>query len=228
MIIKNKFELASHGYGHRLIYKQKENDFRNETIKSKSILEEIGGMKVIGFRAPSWSITSKSLWALPVLADIGFKYDSSILPSRVNLGGMYYSNPLIHYRPEADIIEIPPSIVNAWGLHIPFSGGLYLRVLPYTFIRSCIRKLNKKGMRAVVYLHPWEMDSELPRLPLGIKGRFALYHNLDTIQQKVEQLLKDFSFISVREVLCNKNSHFDGASCRMNANNIVPYKKVFI
>jgi polysaccharide deacetylase family protein (PEP-CTERM system associated) len=208
IIIKNKFEVASHGYGHRLVYKQKKNFFCNETIRSKSLLEEIGGVKVIGFRAPSWSITAKSLWALPLLADIGFKYDSSILPSRVNLGGIYYSNRFIHYRPDANIIEIPPSIINLWGIHVPFSGGLYLRVLPYTFLRSCIRKLNKKGIRAVIYLHPWEMDIELPRLPLGIKGRFALYHNLDTVPQKVEQLLNDFSFISVREALENKASNF--------------------
>jgi polysaccharide deacetylase family protein (PEP-CTERM system associated) len=201
MIVKNKFELASHGYRHGLVYEQKQKKFRSETIKAKSILEEIGGMRVIGFRAPSWSITTKSLWALQILADVGFTYDSSILPSKVNLGGMYRSNPLIHHRPEAKIIEIPPSIVNAWGIRVPFSGGLYLRILPYTFIRSCISKLNKKGIRAVIYLHPWEMDSDLPRLPLGIKGRFALYYNLDTVQRKLEQLLRDFSFISAHEVL---------------------------
>ena len=201
MIVKNKFELALHGYGHRLVYEQKEHAFRREISRAKTMLEKIGGMKVIGFRAPSWSITAKSLWALRVLAEMGFKYDSSILPAKVNLGGMYYSNPLIHRRLEADIIEIPPSVVNVWGIHLPFSGGLYLRMLPYAFIRSCIRKLNKKGMRAVIYLHPWEMDSDLPRLPLGIKGRFALYHNINTVRRKVEQLLKDFSFISIREVL---------------------------
>ena len=208
MLVKNKFELALHGYGHRLVYEQKEHAFRREIIKAKAMLEEIGGKKVIGFRAPSWSITAKSLWALPALAEMGFKYDSSIFPARVNLGGMYYCNPLIHRRSEAEIIEIPPSIVNVWGIHLPFSGGLYLRLLPYDFIRSCIRKLNKKGMRAVVYLHPWEMDSNLPRLPIGFKGRFALYHNLDSVQRKVEQLLKDFSFISIREVLSDMSSLF--------------------
>jgi polysaccharide deacetylase family protein (PEP-CTERM system associated) len=201
MLVKNKFELALHGYSHRLVYNQKENVFRREISRAKTMLEDISGTKIIGFRAPSWSITAKSLWALRVLAEMGFKYDSSIIPAKVNLGGMYYCNPSIHRRSEAEIVEIPPSIINVLGMHFPFSGGLYLRILPYAFIRSCIRKLNKKGMRAVIYLHPWEMDNDLPRLPLGIKGRFSLYHNLDTVQRKVEQLLKDFSFIAIREVL---------------------------
>lgn len=195
------FELGLHGYSHCLIYEQREKEFLRETQAAKALLEERGGREVVGFRAPSWSITQRSLWALKLLAAMGFQYDSSILPARSYLGGVPSSNPLIHRRTEADIIEVPPSIVSMGPLRLPFSGGLYLRTLPYGFIRHCIARLNKKGIPAVIYLHPWELDTGLPRLRLGWKGRYALYYNLKTAQAKVEQLLAEFSFAPVCEVL---------------------------
>jgi polysaccharide deacetylase family protein (PEP-CTERM system associated) len=195
------FELALHGYSHRLVYEQREGEFLRETQAAKALLEEVGNRKIVGFRAPSWSITQRSLWALKILADMGFQYDSSILPAKAYLGGVPRSNPLIHRRKEADIIEVPPSIVSMGRFRFPFSGGLYLRALPYGFIRQCIMRLNKKGIPAVIYLHPWELDTGLPRLEVGWKGRFALYYNLDKTQRKVEQLLAEFSFAPVREVL---------------------------
>ncbi len=195
------FELGLHGYSHRLVYEQREGEFLKETQAAKALLEEVGKRKVIGFRAPSWSITQRSLWALKILASMGFQYDSSILPAKAYLGGVSGSNPLIHRRKEADIIEVPPSIVSMGRFRLPFSGGLYLRTLPYGFIRHCIMRLNKKGIPAVIYLHPWELDTGLPRLGLGWKGMYALYHNLKTTQAKVEQLLAEFSFAPVCEVL---------------------------
>jgi polysaccharide deacetylase family protein (PEP-CTERM system associated) len=195
------FELGLHGYSHRLVYEQSEREFVAETQSAKVLLEELGNREVVGFRAPSWSITRQSFWALKQLAAMGFQYDSSILPARAYHGGVNGSNPLIHKRQEADIIEVPPSIFVLWRLRLPFSGGLYLRTLPYGFIRHCIRRLNMKGIPAVIYLHPWELDAGLPRLGLGWKGRYALYYNLETTQAKVEQLLAEFSFAPVREVL---------------------------
>jgi len=195
------FELGLHGYGHRLVYEQKKEDFLSETRAAKALVEEIGGKEVIGFRAPSWSITQRSLWALRILADMGFQYDSSILPAKAYLGGVYRSNPLIHRRTEAGIIEVPPSVVSIGRFRLPFSGGLYLRTLPYCFIRYCITRLNNRGVPAVIYLHPWEMDTALPRLAVGWKGRYALYYHLDTVQPKVEQLLAEFAFAPVCEVL---------------------------
>ncbi len=200
-LVEEGFELGLHGYHHRLIYEQKKEEFRSETQDAKTLLEEIGGKEIIGFRAPSWSITQRSLWSLEVLADIGFKYDSSILPARAYLGGIPGSNPRIHRREEAEIIEVPPSILKTGCLRLPFSGGLYLRMLPYNFIRYCFNKLNKKGLPAVIYLHPWELDPEIPQLKLNWKGRFALYHNLDKVQAKVERLLGEYSFAPVQEVL---------------------------
>ena len=203
---ENGFELGLHGYYHRLVYEQGEEAFRRETHAAKVLLEEIGGNEVVGFRAPSWSITQTSLWALNILADMGFQYDSSILPARAYLGGIRRSNSGIHRRVEAEIIEVPPSIMRIGRFRLPFSGGLYLRTLPYRFIRSCIKRLNKRGLPAVIYLHPWELDTELPRLRLGWKGRYALYHNLDTVQYKVERLLAEFSFAPVYEVLQDEHS----------------------
>jgi polysaccharide deacetylase family protein (PEP-CTERM system associated) len=200
------FELGLHGYHHHLVYEQGEEAFRRETYAAKDLLEEIGGRKVLGFRAPSWSITQASLWALNILADMGFQYDSSILPARAYLGGIQRSHQGIHRRSEAEIIEVPPSILRMGLLRLPFSGGLYLRTLPYWFIRFCIKKMNKRGLPAVIYLHPWEMDTALPRLPLGWKGRYALYHNLHTVQAKVERLLAEFSFAPVYEVLRDDHS----------------------
>jgi polysaccharide deacetylase family protein (PEP-CTERM system associated) len=195
------FELGLHGYSHCLVYEQKEGEFHREIQAAKALLEKISGRKVLGFRAPSWSITQRSLWALRILADMGFQYDSSILPAKAYLGGVNRSNPLIHRRAEADIIEVPPSIFGIGRFRLPFSGGLYLRTLPYGFIRHCIVRLNKKGIPAVIYLHPWELDTGLPRLRLGWKGRYALYYNLDSAQTKVEKLLAEFSFAPVCEVL---------------------------
>ena len=195
------FELGLHGYAHRLVYEQGEEEFLRETQAAKDLLEEAGKRKVVGFRAPSWSINQGSLWALKILAGMGFQYDSSILPAKSYLGGVPSSHPLIHRRREADIIEVPPSVVGMGPFRLPFSGGLYLRTLPYGFIRHCIRRLNKKGIPAVIYLHPWELDTELPRLEVGWKGRYALYYNLKTAQAKVKQLLADFSFAPVCEVL---------------------------
>ena len=200
------FELGLHGYHHHLVYEQDKETFRRETYAAKILLEEIGGKEVIGFRAPSWSITQKSLWALRILADMGFQYDSSILPARAYLGGIHQSDPGIHRRTEAEIIEVPPSVVSIGGFRIPFSGGLYLRILPYGLIRACIKRLNRRGLPAVIYLHPWELDTELPRLQLGWKGRYALYHNLDTVQTKIERLLAEFSFAPVCEVLQDVHS----------------------
>ena len=200
------FEIGLHGYHHRLVYEQGEEEFRREIHAAKVLLEEIGGKEVVGFRAPSWSITKHSLWALRILADMGFQYDSSILPAKAYLGGIHQSHPGIHWRAEAEIVEVPPSIMSIGRLRLPFSGGLYLRTLPYRFIRYCMKRLNRKGLPAVIYLHPWELDTGLPRIGLGWKGRYALYHNLDTVQTKVEQLLAEFSFAPVCEVLRDADS----------------------
>jgi polysaccharide deacetylase family protein (PEP-CTERM system associated) len=194
-------EVGLHGYAHGLVYRQREGKFVRETRAAKVLLEKLAGRKIVGFRAPSWSITRRSLWALKILAALGFRYDSSILPAKAYLGGMPRSNPLIHRRREADIIEVPPSIFRLGPFRLPFSGGLYLRTLPYGFVRHCIARLNKKGIPAVIYLHPWELDTGLPRLELSWKGRYAVYHNLGTAQAKVEQLLAEFSFAPVCEVL---------------------------
>ena len=200
------FELALHGYHHRLVYEQREEEFHSEIHAAKTLLEEIGKKKIIGFRAPSWSITQKSLWALRILADMGFQYDSSILPAAAYLGGIHRSHPGIHWRAEAAIIEVPPSVMKIGRLRLPFSGGLYLRTLPYCFIRYCMKRLNKRGLPCVIYLHPWELDTKLPRLVLGWKRRYALYHNLNTVQHKMERLLAEFSFVPVREVLRDADS----------------------
>lgn len=201
------FEVGLHGYHHHLVYEQEEETFRCETHAAKVLLEKIGGGEVIGFRAPSWSITQKSLWALRTLADMGLQYDSSILPARAYLGGIRQSHPGIHRRKEAEIMEVPPSVVSIGRFRFPFSGGLYLRILPYGFIRACIKRLNTRGLPAVIYLHPWELDTGLPRLKVGWKGRYALYHNLDTVQTKIERLLAEFSFAPVCEVLQDVRSH---------------------
>ncbi len=205
-LAREGFEVALHGYHHRLVYEQKEEEFRHELQKAKVLLERIAEEEIIGFRAPSWSITERSLWALKILADMGFRYDSSILPAKAYLGGIPGSYPWIHKREEAEIIEVPPSVMVIGKLRLPFSGGLYFRTLPYNFIKFCIKKMNKKGFPSVVYLHPWELDPELPRLGLDWRGRFALYHNLGKVQAKVERLLGEFSFGPVCEVLADADS----------------------
>lgn len=197
-------EIASHGYGHQLVYKQTPQQFREDVRKSKQLLEDIIGKAVIGYRAPSWSITEKSLWALEVLTEEGFLYDSSIFPFKNFLYGMdgapRFAFSSKQYCETSDLLEIPPSTVRIPGLNIPFSGGFYFRALPASLIKQCAHKVNKEGQPVVFYLHPREIDPAQPRLKLNMRDSLIHYFGIQRCEKKLIKVLKEFPCGSVREV----------------------------
>lgn len=198
-------EVACHGYSHQLIYKQTPEEFRQETIRAKSLLEDLVGKPVIGYRAASFSITPKSVWALDTLIELGFHYDSSIFPVRHDRYGMPGANPApgpIASPSQGDIIEFPMSTATFGNVRVPVSGGGYFRLLPYWFVRAGLKRINQNdGLPFTFYLHPWEVDPEQPRFKVGLLSRVRHYTNLDKCEARLRQLLTEFKFAPMCEVL---------------------------
>jgi polysaccharide deacetylase family protein (PEP-CTERM system associated) len=190
-------EVASHGYAHRLIYDQTPTAFREDVRRAKALLEDACGRRVAGYRAPSYSITPRSLWALDVLLEEGYQYDSSIFPIRHDRYGIPVSErrPYAIERSVGTLIEVPGSTTVIGPLNLPVAGGGYFRILPYWWTRWGIARVNRQERRpAVFYLHPWEIDPEQPRLAVGRLGAFRHYRHLDQTESRLRQLLNDFRF----------------------------------
>ena len=197
-------EIASHGYAHRLIYDQTPRAFRDDVRRSKRLLEDSGGRRVVGYRAPSYSITPRSLWALDVLVEEGYEYDSSIFPIRHDRYGIPVSDrrPYSIERAGGTLIEVPASATRVGLLNLPVAGGGYFRILPYWWTRWGIDRVNRLEDRpAVFYLHPWEIDPDQPRLPAGRLGRFRHYRNLAGTESRLRRLLTDFRFDTMEAVV---------------------------
>ncbi len=195
-------EIASHGYSHQLIYDQSPDVFHDETLKSKSILEDIIGEPVLGYRAASYSITSKSLWALDTLIEAGFKYDSSIFPVRHDRYGMpgTPTEPYILTAPSGKkLIEMPLSTYKLFGYTLPVSGGGYFRLYPYQLTKFFLKRLNRTDKSFVFYLHPWEIDPDQPRVKASWLSEFRHYNNLDKCHNRLHQLINDFSFTTMHQ-----------------------------
>ncbi len=204
-IFKAGHEIGSHGYGHQMINLGDEKSFRRDISHAKSILEDQIGIDVRCFRAPSYSITTKTLWALEILGELGFEYDSSIFPVHHDYYGIPDAPRFPHYRFLRDggrLLEFPPSTLPAYGINLPVAGGGYLRLLPYGVTAWAIRRINEKEAQpAMVYLHPWEIDPEQPRVAAPWASRFRHYQNLRSTEEKLRRLLDDFSWASMSEVL---------------------------
>jgi polysaccharide deacetylase family protein (PEP-CTERM system associated) len=198
-------EIASHGYRHRLIYEQTPAEFRDDVMRSKKILEDTTGVAVLGYRAPSFSLTQASLWALDILLECGFRYDSSIFPISDRLYGIPNARRfpfVIRADGERTLTEFPMSTARAVNRNWPLGGGAYLRLLPYRYMRWGIRRVNREGEPALVYVHPWELDPGQPRIKAaGKRGRSTHYINLNRTEAKLRHLLQDFSFAPARDVL---------------------------
>jgi len=197
-------EVASHGYSHRLIYDQTPAAFRQDVRRAKALLESAAGCRVDGFRAPSYSITPSTLWALDVLIEEGYRYDASIFPIRHDRYGIPLSprHSYVLPRDSGSLVEVPASTVRLGSLNLPVAGGGYFRLLPYSWTRWGIARINARERRpAVFYLHPWEVDPGQPRLQAGLLGRFRHYRNLDKTETRLRQLLDDFHFAPVRQVV---------------------------
>ena len=201
-------EIASHGYSHELIYSQSPSEFRTETAVSKNRLEDIVGARVTGYRAASFSITERSLWALDVLIDLGFEYDSSVFPIRHDRYGIPDASrdpgPLTAPSGRT-IVEFPMAAADYFGVQLPVSGGGYFRIFPYWLTRAGLKRINAtRGQPFVFYMHPWEVDPDQPRIDVAFTSRFRHYTNLDKCEARLRRLLKDFRFAPMRTVLLER------------------------
>ena len=193
-------EIASHGYGHELLYTLRPRQFRDDLRRARDLLEAAAGTPVIGYRAPSFSVTARSLWALDILAEEGYRYDASIFPIYRDRYGIP-SAPRHGYRidhPAGAIVEIPASTVRLGAMNLPVGGGGYFRLLPYAWTRWAIARVNADERKpAVFYLHPWEIDPDQPRLHGSPVNHFRHYVGLRRTEARLRRLLSDFRFAPV-------------------------------
>ncbi len=208
-IARQGHEVACHGYSHQLIYKQDPQTFYRETKRAKEILEGIVNERVTGYRAASYSITRQSLWALDILAELGFEYDSSIVPVHHDLYGIP-DMPRAPHRLRSpkghELVEFPPSTLSLPGLNLPVAGGGYFRLYPYWFTRGALGWVNKHdNMPFIFYLHPWEVDPDQPRMRGKWFSRFRHYNNLDKCYGRLSKLLNQFDFTTARDVLSRQH-----------------------
>ncbi len=190
-------EIASHGYRHKLIYELERDTFRDYVRRAKRLLEDLTGKPVEGYRATSFSIVKDTLWALDVLRESGFVYDASMFPVRHDIYGID-GFPRFPFVLASGLIEIPASTFRLAGRNLPIAGGGYLRLYPYWLTRKGIQSLNRSGYPAMVYLHPWELDPDCPRVTNADRlTRFRQYVNLHKTKARLQRLLTDFHFIPV-------------------------------
>jgi polysaccharide deacetylase family protein (PEP-CTERM system associated) len=199
-------EIASHGYGHGLVYEQSAEAFREDIRRSKATIEAACAVAVRGYRAPSFSITMRSLWALDILIEEGFEYDASIFPIHHDRYGIP-SSPRHPYRIErgaGSLVEAPGS-TTSWGpFNMPVAGGGYFRILPYAWTKWGMRRINHRDARpAIFYIHPWEIDPGQPRMAAGRMSRFRHYRNLDRTEGRLRRLLADFRFDTLRSLVAD-------------------------
>ena len=203
-IQENGHEIASHGYGHQMVFEQSPDQFQEDIGRSLEILQSITGEKVRGYRAPSYSITRDTLWALEKLIELGLDYDSSIFPVRHDVYGVADA-PRFPFKIEivdkGSIIEFPISTTKILGKNVPIAGGGYLRLWPYWFFKQGIRKVNRTGEPTIIYFHPWEIDPLIPRIEVGNMKHLRHYGNLALMEERIISLLKHFQFTTVWQVL---------------------------
>ncbi len=192
-------EIASHGYGHHLVYDQRPEEFREDVRRAKSLLEAASGQTVCGYRAPSFSITERSLWALDVLIEEGFAWDASIFPIRHDRYGIP-SAPRCPYAAHHSVgagtlLEVPASTIRLLGTNVPIAGGGYFRLFPYGWTRWAMSRVNSIERRPVVfYVHPWEIDADQPRFEAPRISRWRHYAHLAHTERRLNRLLSDFRF----------------------------------
>jgi polysaccharide deacetylase family protein (PEP-CTERM system associated) len=198
-------EVASHGYLHQCVFDQSPAEFREDTSRSKRVLEEIVGAPIEGYRAASFSITRQSLWGLDVLLDHGFRYDSSIFPIHHDRYGIPGALPHPHAAQAPSgrtIAEFPMSTASWLGRRVPVSGGGYFRILPFGLTRAGLRQINRVQRQPFTfYLHPWEIDPEQPRVEVSWFSRFRHYTNLHKCEARLDRVLGEFEFASMGTVL---------------------------
>ena len=198
-------EIACHSYAHNRVDSLTPEDFRSDTIRAVYFIEQACGRRPVGYRAPSWSINDSTPWAFEVLAELDFAYDSSIFPIKHDIYGMPHGPRHIfemNLNNGRRMFEVPATTYRFMGRNMPLAGGGYLRHSPYWYSRKIIRRLNGGGQPAVVYIHPWEVDDEPPKVSgLSLIQRFRAYGSTDVLAIKIERLLSDFEFTTISDYL---------------------------
>lgn len=196
-IVSNGHELASHGWAHQRVSDQKPPEFLDDIVRSKALLEDISGQKILGYRAPSFSIGNDTLWALDLLEEAGYRYSSSIYPIQHDHYGMPNAPRFAFYpKNNGGLLELPVTTVRLFKRNIPAGGGGYFRLWPYTFSHWLLQRVNHlEKHSAIFYFHPWEIDYEQPRQKgINAKTRFRHYFNLRHMEKRVKALTRDFSW----------------------------------
>ncbi|HEY0674223.1 MAG TPA: XrtA system polysaccharide deacetylase [Longimicrobiales bacterium] len=200
-------EVASHGTDHRRVTFLTPAEFRTSVRDSKSILEQVTGQKILGYRAPSFSIVSGREWALDILAEEGYAYDSSLYP--VRRSGYGYTaarpHPYVIRTESGRLLEFPPATLQMFGAKLPAGGGAYLRLLPGSLIRSALKQAERRGYPATLYIHPWEVDPEQPRVDVPVLTRIRHYGRLKRTFARLQRLCEDFTFRAIADSLTSVN-----------------------
>lgn len=203
-------EIGVHGYAHRMVHRLTPTEFGSELDQTLALLRPLVGDEIIGHRAPYFSINGDSLWAIDILCERGFKYDSSFFPTRNMLYGYPKAPRFPHRLPTSratgfnvlqDLTEFPLSTVRFLGVTWPVAGGFYMRALPYFVVRRAITHLNRQGQPAIIYMHPWELDTNQPMRAATLRERITHYHGRNRLESKLRQLFQDFCFGRLRDLL---------------------------
>jgi polysaccharide deacetylase family protein (PEP-CTERM system associated) len=203
-IVASGHEIASHGYHHQLLYLLTPQQFREDVRSAKAAIENAAGVRVLGYRAPSFSVIESSRWALDVLIEEGHQYDTSIFPVHHDRYGIPNAERHAHVvrRPVGTLVEVPASTVRVGGINLAIAGGGYFRLCPYAWTHWGIRRVNGAERQPVIfYLHPWEVDPDQPRFKVNLSTRVRHYSRLDRTAPRLKRLLKDFRFSTVASVL---------------------------
>ncbi len=197
-------EVASHGYDHELVYRQDPEAFRRDVARARRLLQDLSAQEVLGYRAPSYTIMARTMWALPILVDEGYRYDSSIFPiarRRYGMPGAERWPHRVQIAPAGTIAEFPLPTVRIGPVNAPATGGAYLRLLPMSFQRRAVEGMFKHRRAFVLSVHPWELDAGQPRFPVGVRTRWTHYHNLARAEGRLRVLLSRGDYRPVAEVL---------------------------
>ena len=209
-IVESGHEIASHGTGHRMVTRMTPIEFREDVRKSRQILEDLTGKEVLGYRAPTFSIVKRTEWAYEILRDEGFRYSSSVFPIRHDRYGwaefgLYPRKMAV--RGDRWIWEVPLSVERVAGVNLPFGGGGYLRIYPLFLTKYFFRRLLRIGRPAIVYVHPWEIDRQHPRIDMPVFKRIRHYLAIEGTKDKMQDLLRSYSFERMDQFLrCAQNA----------------------
>jgi polysaccharide deacetylase family protein (PEP-CTERM system associated) len=206
-IVDEGHELASHGMCHLRVWSQKQDEFRQDVSRSRGLLQDVGGVSVVGYRAASWSIDKRTPWAHEILSEIGYKYSSSVYPVSHDHYGVPNALRHPHLIEGTELTEIPPSTVRLLGHNIPVSGGGYFRLFPLSLSKYFVGRHQKtEAYPYVFYFHPWELDPDQPRFKnVSQKARFRHYLNLDRFEKRLSEMLRSYQWGRMDKL------YFDGA-----------------